>query len=156
MRPIVLLRIVAVGAVLLGGVAHADTGNVRSAAEQFDAGRRAYKAGDFAEAARSFEAAYLDAPNPEALRSAIVARQKAKQLARAATLAAYGERTYPGDATLAAASRDVLAAARPALGSFVAACTPKCAVAVDGQLATVTDDTRSVVFLEPGAHSVRV
>lgn len=138
---------------LVASVAHAD---VKSAAEQFDAGRRAYKAGDFPEAARSFEAAYLDAPNPEALRSAIVARQKAKQLPRAATLAAFAERAHPEDAALAAVGKDVRAAARPTLGVFVVSCTPKCSLAVDGQVGSLTDDTTVSVYLEPGPHKVSV
>ncbi len=142
--------------VATGSPAHADTGNVRSAAEEFDAGRKAYRAGDYAEAGRRFEAAYVDAPNPEALRSAIVARHKAKQLARAATLAAHGERAHPDDAALAAASTEVLAAAKPALGSFVALCTPTCAVVVDGQLGSIVDDTTVTVYLEPGPHRIKV
>lgn len=141
---------------VLATPALADTGNVRSAAEQFDAGRKAYRAGDFAEAARSFEAAYVDAPNPEALRSAIVARQKAKQLARAATLVAYGERAHPGEPTLAAASKEVLGIANAGLGSFVATCTPKCSLVVDGQLGSIVDDTKVTVYLEPGPHKVNV
>lgn len=156
MLPLALHRSLALAVVLVAVPAWADTGNVRSAAEEFDAGRKAYRAGDFAEAGRSFEAAYVDAPNPEALRSAIVARQKAKQLARAATLVAHGERAHPGDATLAGASKEVLAAARPAVGTFVAVCTPKCALVVDGQLGSIVDDTTVTVYLDPGPHKVKV
>lgn len=141
---------------LLCSLSHTAHADVKSAAENFDAGRRAYKAGDFAEAARAFEAAYVDAPNPEALRSAIVARQKAKQLARAATLAAYAERTHPGDAALATVAKDARASANSALGVFSVSCTPKCSVAVDGQLGSLADDTLVSVYLEPGPHTVKV
>ena len=67
-----------------------------------DRGRRAYLAKDFEQAAVHFENAYRDAPRAETLRLAIRARRDAKQLARAATLAAIAQQRYPDDAALEA------------------------------------------------------
>src|SRR5579872_355805 len=72
---------------------------IRSAAEEFDKGRRAFIAGEYSAAADAFENAYSDAPRAEALRSAIRARRAAKENARAATLASLAAVHYGDDAT---------------------------------------------------------
>ncbi|MFW5739668.1 MAG: hypothetical protein ACOC1F_04820, partial [Myxococcota bacterium] len=63
-----------------------DPEKLKLAAEEFDAGRRAYKLEHYARAATHFENAFRDAPSPQALRMAIRARKEAGHLARAATL----------------------------------------------------------------------
>ena len=63
-----------------------DPEKLRLAAEEYDAGRRAYKLGDFAKAATLFENAYRDAPSAQTLRMAIRSRDEARHHARAATL----------------------------------------------------------------------
>src|SRR5207247_7186520 len=72
---------------------------IRSAAEEYDMGRRAFIANAFEQAAVHFENAYSDAPPAEALRNAIRARRAAKQGARAATLASLAAIHYGSDAT---------------------------------------------------------
>ena len=56
---------------------------LKAAADEFDAGRRAFKNGQFENAAVYFENADRDAPSPEALQSAIRARKDAGDLVRA-------------------------------------------------------------------------
>lgn len=48
----------------------------------------------------------------------------------------------------------MLAAAAKSLGRSNVQCTPKCSVAVDGQLASLSDAETVVVFLEPGTHTI--
>src|SRR6476659_5337969 len=67
-----------------------DAERLKTAAEEFDAGRRAFKLKDFENADR-------DAPSPEALQSAIRGRKEAGQNARALTLCAWGLSRYPTD-----------------------------------------------------------
>lgn len=130
-------------------------GSVRSAAEEYDLGTKAYRNKQYVEAARAFEAAYAHAPNPEALRAAIVARQKSKQTARAATLAALAQKAHDDDDELRKVAVEALKSASK-LGSFTAKCAPACSVTVDGQLASVIDATDVTLYLEPGPHKVRV
>src|SRR5689334_8497513 len=61
------------------GIAHAEAApptaeRIRSAAKEYDEGRRLFVAGEFEQAAIHFENAYNDAPRAEALRNAIRAR----------------------------------------------------------------------------------
>ena len=91
------------GLMLVPAFAHAQDAQpsperIKAAAEEFDRGRRADLAKDFEQAAQLFENAYRDAPSKETLRLAIRARRDAKQLARAATLAAMVQARYPDDA----------------------------------------------------------
>ena len=74
-----------------------DAERLKTAAEEFDAGRRAFKLKDFENAAIHFENADRDAPSPEALQSAIRGRKEAGQNARALTLCAWGLSRYPND-----------------------------------------------------------
>src|SRR5579862_584019 len=68
------------------------------AAEQFREGSRAFDGGDFAQAADAFEQAYRLAPHVDSLWNAARARQRAEDLARAATLYAKYLRDAPPDA----------------------------------------------------------
>lgn len=129
---------------------------LRSAAAEFDAGRRAYLASDYAGAAVHFENAYHDAPRAESMRSAIRAHRAAKELARAATLAAVAREKYASDAPTVALSSDVLASASASLHEVRVACTPECGVAADGR-AISTDDSASLrLFLDAGHRELTV
>src|SRR6185437_1184988 len=97
-------RLGLVFAVLLGapsvfaaGGAAPSAERIKSAAAEYDAGRRAFTDQKFEEAAIHFENAYHDAPNAQTLRNAIRARREAKQLARAATLAVIAQERYADD-----------------------------------------------------------
>jgi hypothetical protein len=129
---------------------------IRDAASEFDAGRRSFKDNDFEAAATHFENAFNDAANPLAIRSAILARKKAGQLARAATLASLASTRYPGDAKTAAVVREVLAEARPKLDRVVLHCNTACGVAADGRAISPADAVETVFFLEPGSHDLVV
>lgn len=127
---------------------------IKTAAEEYDRGRRAYIAKDFEAAATHFENAFRDAPRAEALRNAIRARREAKQLARAATLSAIANAKYPSDAPTTQLARDVLKEAAPALQQYDIECKPECAVTADGRVVSQADATSHRIFLDPGAHEL--
>ncbi len=126
---------------------------LRSAAEEFDSGRRAYQLRDFESAAVHFENADRDSPSADALFAAIRSRYQAGQLARAATLAASGLSRYPHDKNLAAYSGRVLPEADRSLHRLVVKCAPECTVVLDGKLVPVAVSAIVTVYLDLGAHS---
>jgi hypothetical protein len=129
---------------------------IRSAAEEYDAGRRAFNEGKFDEAAIHFENAFHDAPAAAAIRNAIAARNKAGHLARAATEAALAQTKYPDDAPTRDMVKSVLADLEPKLHKVILSCTPECGVVVDGRAVSLEDATRVVFYLDPGDHEVGV
>ena len=129
---------------------------LRSAAEEYDKGRRAYLAGEFEASATHFENAYRDAPRAEALRSALRARQSAKQNARAATLAAFAQAKYGADPATAELATKTIAELGGALHALAVRCEPDCAVVADGRLASLAEAPRVVVYLDPGPHDIVV
>lgn len=129
---------------------------LKAAAVEYDAGRRAYIAADYASAATHFENAFHDAPRAEALRSAIRAHKAAKDMARASTLAALALERYPGDGPTSQLAREVLDEGVPRLGALLVTCAPACGVAVDGRAVTLEDAENARVYVEPGRHAVSV
>ncbi len=129
---------------------------MKSAAEEYDKGRRAYLANDFEQAAVHFENAYNDAPRAEALRNAIRARTQAKQLSRAATLSALAASLYSSDAATMDLATATLKDARGRLHEVSIACTPECGVAADGRVVSLVDVKAFTLFLDPGPHDVVV
>jgi len=141
--------------------AHADepapsADRLKSAAEEYDRGRRAFLADDFDGAAVHFENAYRDAPRAETLRLAIRARRKGKQPARAAILAAVAQQRYPDDATTAQLAKETLAEATPQVNEYVVDCNADCAIAADGRVVSQFDAQKHRIFLDPGAHELGV
>ncbi len=129
---------------------------IKAAAEEFDRGRRAYLAKDFEQAAIHFENAYRDAPRAETLRLAIRARRDAKQLARAATLAAIAQQRYPEDASTKQLAKETLDAAAPQLHEYTITCSVECAVAADGRVVSQSDAVEHRIFLDPGTHDLGI
>ena len=130
---------------------------IKSAAEEFDRGRRAYLAKDFEQAAVHFESAFRDAPRAESLRLAIRARKEAKQLARAATLAAIAHQKYASDAPTAQLATQILDEAGPALAEYDITCAPsECAVTADGRVVSQSDALEQRIFLDPGPHDLGI
>lgn len=129
---------------------------LRSAAEEYDAGRRAYLAKDYTTAASHFENAFHDAPRAEALRNAIRARRGAKEPARAATLAALAKASYPHDHVTSALAEETLRELRPKLHEVNLTCEPDCEVAADGRVVSLARVSSFVFFLDPGEHAVVV
>jgi len=127
---------------------------VKAAAEEFDAGRRAYNSKEYDSAAVHFENADRDAPAPEAIRNAIRAHNDAKHFARAATLAAAALVRYPGDKVTSKLAKQVLAANEKQLFKVQVRCSPACVLLVDSKLAPFTEATELLVYVEPGAHKV--
>ena len=128
---------------------------LKSAAEEYDRGRRAFLADEFDSAAVHFENAYRDAPRAETLRLAIRARKNAKQPARAATLAAMAAERYPDDAATAQLAKETLDEAAPHLAELAITCSPSCGLTADGRV--VKDEApKHRLFLDPGAHELGV
>jgi hypothetical protein len=142
-----------------GGLARADEpalspDRLKAAEEEYDAGRRAYLAEQFESAALHFENAFRDAPRAQVLRNAIRSRQQAKQLARAATLAAVAKRRYAADAQTRDLADDVLREAGPKLHEVRITCSLPCSVGVDGRIGTLEEGTTAVLYLDPGKHEL--
>lgn len=157
MRSRLVLLVLAGGLSVAGAVSAQDAApdpeKIRAAADEFEAGRRAYKGRDYEEAAVHFENANLAAPNAEALRSAIKARKEAKQPARAATLAALAVKRYPKNKSLADYAQSILAEHEKDLTKVQVHCTPACSLAIDSRVVPINDATDAIVYVEPGKHT---
>jgi hypothetical protein len=127
---------------------------VKAAAEEFDAGRRAFTAKDYSSAADHFENADHDAPSPEAIRLAIRARKMAKQDARMATLAAAAEHRYSDNKETTALARQMIGQVRGGLHKIDVTCAPACTLIVDGRVTPWGEAATATVFVEPGEHTV--
>jgi hypothetical protein len=132
----------------------ADANRLKTAADEYDAGRRAFKLGEFDKAAAHFEAADRDAPSVEALLGAIRSRHEAQQKARAATLAALGLARYPDDKAVGDLSRQIVAAAGPSFHKVIISCSPACNFVIDNKVTPYPEGTNAVVYVEPGPHTV--
>ena len=131
-----------------------DPEKLKLAAEEFDAGRRAYKTGDYARAGVHFENAFRDAPSPQTLRMAIRARKQAGQLARAATLGVRALALYPDDAETVRLAQTVIKESAPQLYKVTIECEPACTALVDGRLVRDDAATRQVIYTPAGDHTV--
>lgn len=154
-----LAALVAVGALLWAPVAFAADASpeqIQFAAHEHDLGYRAYVARQFEEAGIHFENAYFAAPNPAELRSAIRARHDAGQGARAATLAAIGQRKYPDDAALARLADETIAAARQRAYEVHVTSPEECNVAVDAKVVAQEKVKDFRFFVDPGSHELVV
>jgi hypothetical protein len=129
---------------------------LRSAASEYDAGRRAFGEKDYEGASVHFENAFHDAASASALRSAIRARRKAGELARAATLATQAQVLYPKDAPTVAVVKEILKEAKKKLERLTLRCTPDCGVAADGKAISTEDGSELIFYLEPGDHELVV
>jgi hypothetical protein len=146
----------------VAGVAHAEVASAEPtparlnvAAEAFDRGRDAYKAGRFSEAAEQFELADANAPNATALELAIKARDKAGDLDRAGTLAVLALERHPGDENLSKVAPDIVNRAVAELFELTVSCADACELA-DGTLVVHgTAAKQRTLFLAPGEHSIR-
>jgi hypothetical protein len=128
---------------------------VRVAAEAFDKGREAYKAEEYVEAAEQFEKADNNAPSPAAIELAIRSRDKAGELDRAATLASLALKRHPEDQNLLRLAGDLAKRARPTLFELTATCDEPCDLTVNGKLVHGAPDTQRLLYVAPGALTVR-
>lgn len=125
---------------------------LRIAAERFDEGRDAYKAGAFAEAAEHFEAADRRAPSASALGLAMRSRDEAGQLLRAANLAELALARYPDDAELTERAKEIISSAVSSGARVHIGCEPACDMVVDRRLSHGGLQSNWVLYLEPGPH----
>ncbi len=107
-----------------------DPAHLRTAAEHFDAGVKAYKSKDYEGAAAHFEAADVAVPSPNALRQAIRARAEAGQGAQAATLAEQALARYGGDDATLKLAHETLEKLEPLLQKVRVKCTSPCTITV--------------------------
>jgi len=147
------------------GVAHAQgqpaptPEQVQAAAEAFDSGRDAYKAGRFGEAAEQFERADSNAPSATALELAIKARDKAGDLDRAASLALLAMDLYPSEVQSAESglgklTPEVLERARRELYELQVQCSEPCQLVDGKKLVHGAPATERAIFLGPGQHEL--
>lgn len=137
------------------GTSEPTPAQVRVAAEAFDKGREAYKAEEFVEAAEQFERADNNAPSPAAIELAIRSRDKAGELDRAATLASLALKRHPEDQNLLRLAGDLAKRARPVLFELTAICDQPCDLTVNGKLVHGAPDTQRLLYIAPGALTVR-
>lgn len=140
----------------LGADASPTPEQIEFAAHEHDLGYRAYTAKQYDEAATHFENAYFAAPNPAELRSAIRARRDAGELARAASLAAIGQRKYPDDAALAKTVDETMTAAKPKVFEVRITSPEECNVAVDQKVVAAEKVRDFRFFVDPGKHDLLV
>ena len=140
----------------LGGSALAgpDPAKLRIAADEFDAGSRAYQTKDYESAASHFEAADAAVPSPKALRLALRSRTEAGQGSRAATLAALALARYPSDPDLGKLAKDALDKFGPKLHKLSVGCASPCVVAVGSRAILGEATTRWTVYLDPGKTTI--
>jgi hypothetical protein len=165
-----MMRALALATVVLGvsfltglgeGVARAQPTSstpeaTRAAATEFDEGRKAYRANEFAEAADHFEAAFARAPRAEALRLAIRAHRLAKHYARAATLAAFAQRDFKDDAPTASLADETTNELAPKLHALKVVCEPACTVSVGGRTVTMNEGKAQKIFVDADVNEALV
>lgn len=121
-----------------------------AAAAKFKEGERAFAKHDYAGAAVAFEAAYAIAPHPDVLLNAIDSREKAGDLAIAATWCAHLMREYPSQKASNEASQR-LARLRPKLGRLDLSVQGGKAegLMIDGRPAELGES-----YVDPGDHII--
>jgi hypothetical protein len=129
---------------------------IQFAAREHDLGYRAYLDKQYDEAASHFENAFFAAPNPAELRSAIRARKDAGELARAATLAAIGQRRFPTDAATSKVATDTVALARAHVYEVDLVSSAEYSAAIDAKIVSAERVKESRLFMNPGAHELLV
>ncbi|HEX6766987.1 MAG TPA: hypothetical protein VF103_15935 [Polyangiaceae bacterium] len=132
---------------------------VQAAAEAFDHGRDAYKAGRYGEAAEQFERADSNAPSATALELAIKARDKAGDLDRAATLALLAVELYASEVQseetgLGKIAPPLLERARKELYELDVQCSEPCQLVDGKKLVHGEPVAQRVIFLSDGQHDL--
>lgn len=128
---------------------------IKRAADAFDRGRDAYRAESYVEAAEHFEAADGHAPSAAALRFALLSRQEAGQLDRAATLASLASTRHPDDTELVELANSVLEEAGNSLFKLEVSCDEPCELVLNNKIVHGRKATERVLYLDPGTHRVR-
>ncbi len=137
----------------------ADPAKLKAASESFEAGAKAFKDGRYEEAAAHFESADEAVPSAKALRLAMRSRREAKQVSRAATLAALALERYPDDPETKTFASDVALELSGKLHRLDISCVSPCVLSStgpDGRSRVVhgTPNTRWTLYVEPGYPTV--
>jgi hypothetical protein len=140
----------------VASAADATPEQLQFAAHEHDLGYRAYVAKQYDQAATHFENAFFAAPNPAELRSAVRARREAGEHARAATLAAIGQRKYPEDAAMGKLADETIAEARPKVFEVRITSSAECNVAADDKVVAAEKVRDFRFFVDPGKHELVV
>ena len=132
---------------------------IQAAAEAFDRGRDAYKAGRFPEAAEQFERADANAPSATALELAIKSRDKAGDLDRAATLALLAVELYASEVQseetgLGKIAPPLLERARKELYELDVQCSEPCQLVDGKKLVHGEPVSQRAIFLSAGEHDL--
>ncbi len=127
---------------------------VKAASEEFEQGRRSFKERDYVEAAEHFEAAFTLAPAAPVLVLAIQAREKAEQLDRAATLAAFALAKYPDQAQVKKAAQPLVTRAKRELHALTARCDTACEWVLGTKLVFGGAGTERLLFVTPGEQTL--
>jgi len=128
---------------------------IKAAAAEFDQGRQAYRAKNYAEAAEHFEAADRNAPSAKTLDLAIRSRNKAGQLDRAATLAALGLSRNPDNQGIKDIASSVLKRAKAELYRVDVQCNTPCDLVIGTKLTFGRASKEKTVYVKPGEHELR-
>ncbi|MGC4069831.1 MAG: hypothetical protein QM784_35275 [Polyangiaceae bacterium] len=127
---------------------------LRLAADWFDEGRIAFKAGAFAEAAEHFEAADAHAPSASALALAMRSRTEAGQHAKASSLAEIVLIRHGDNPELVERAKATLTSHEGELSILDVVCRPECELVVDQKLVHGAAATVWRVHVDPGHHDV--
>lgn len=129
--------------------------DIKAAGQEFDLGRRAYKAKDYGEAAEHFTAADDHAPSAAALELAIRSRDRQGKLDRAATLSALALARHPEEGDLKKLAEKVLKKANEELHRLSISCDVECDIVVNTRLMHGGPRASRDVYLAPGKYQVR-
>ncbi len=140
---------------LVGAQTAPSAEDVKRAADAYDQGKRAYKDREWVAAAEHFETADRSAPASVTLELAMRAREKAKQLDRAATLAALALDRHPTDKKLTELASPILQRAEKDLHRIRVECQPACDIVLGTKLVHGGPAERRTVFVPAGEHEVR-
>ena len=129
--------------------------DIKAAGEQFDLGRRAFRAKEYVEAAEYFETADARAPSAAALELALRSREKAGHIDRAATLAVLARKRHPDAEFVKKLTPPILKRAAEELHEVTARCDVPCELVVETKLVHGRPDSERIVYLTPGQHTLR-
>lgn len=129
--------------------------SIKAAEVEFNAGRAAYKSESYVEAAEHFELADAHAPNDRVLELAILSRQKAGHLDRAATVAVLALERYPDNERVKGLAGPIIEEASRELVVVTVECDQPCALLDGTKIVHGQPATSRKVFLSPGKHTLR-
>jgi hypothetical protein len=154
-QPLALLFALTGAATAVAADAAPTVEEIKSAEQDFNRGREAYKATNYVEAGEYFESADSHAPNDRVLELAINARDKAGNIDRAATLAQYGLELYPNSERIRKVAAPLVERGKAEMFQLTVQCDEECNLLDGTRLVHGGPTIRRIVFLTPGDHTIR-